>query len=812
MGAVLLWTRSLWRRHWRATVLVGLAVGLAGGAATSAWEYSRRAGSAVDRWVEVVQPADSNPEGCPLDAGPDATPGECFDADEADVLYDALERSGRLDGIETTAALPVTLTANEHTASSTMFTVARSRGEIDLPFVVSGRQAAPDAVDEVTVTSSVAAALDIGVGDVIGIEVCDWQFVEDAGPCTSFHDVRVVGLEENSDSLHGSRTAAPGSTSRIAGRSVRATGAAWQQWAVGHTVFAETALNIGPAADADQVTDELQAALPDQIVRIRASDQSTSLPGLTRTVDLEASALRILAVVMAVISVVFSLQVLTRQMRREMHDRDIVRSLGGGRSIAVAAAALRNVPTAAVALLAAGTTTVVASMFGPRGIAGRLETDRGARTDVTVIAVGALAIGFGVVAVSAVGAFVARRTRAVRRSSPWARRPASVSTVVRAGSSLAGSGRRQFVWPAAAAVAVAVLMVGVASSLSGNLDRTRTTPAAFGASWDYGLTSTGTGGLTSDDDAQAAMDEVLADPTVASAAFVVSTIPHRIDGTSLFSLFAFIGVKGSIEPVIVDGRAPVADDEVAFGPRTLDELGLRIGDEVAGIPRQEGGSFAAGDLVGPWEIVGVALLSNDNERVGPGRGALVTDEGMQRLVDDYDDATLVVTTDGSVAPEAAVHHWATTFGPFITVPSPQADVTVLAPLAGIPWMIAVFLAVLAAVVVFHALISCLLLGRRQLAVLRALGFRSSQVRLSVMALAGLVTVPAAVVGLGLAVLSGRWAWALVRDQVGLGPDDGVAAATISLGVLVVLGLAAIVAVGPAWRAARGDVAEGLRSE
>ena len=157
---------------------------------------------------------------------------------------------------------------------------------------------------------------------------------------------------------------------------------------------------------------------------------------------------------------------------------------------------------------------------------------------------------------------------------------------------------------------------------------------------------------------------------------------------------------------------------------------------------------------------------------------MVTDEGMQRLVDDYDDATLVVTTDGSVAPESAVHHWATTFGPFITVPSPQADVTVLAPLARIPWMIAVFLAVLAAVVVFHALISCLLLGRRQLAVLRALGFRSSQVRLSVMALTGLVTVPAAVVGLGLAVLSGRWAWALVRDQVGLGPDDGVAVATI----------------------------------
>ena len=89
MSAALLWTRSLWRHHWRATILVGVFVGLAAGAAMTAWEYSRRAGSAVDRWVEFVQPPTARAEGCP--PGVTSVTPECFGFSMTQTLYDALD-------------------------------------------------------------------------------------------------------------------------------------------------------------------------------------------------------------------------------------------------------------------------------------------------------------------------------------------------------------------------------------------------------------------------------------------------------------------------------------------------------------------------------------------------------------------------------------------------------------------------------------------------------------------------------------------------------------------------------------------------
>lgn len=814
MSAAALWTRSLWRRHWRATIMVGLFLGVAAGAAMTAWEYSRRAGSAVDRWAEFVRPPEQVPEGCPPDADPQDPGAACFDFSMVETLYDALEGSEQITGIHAGAGLPVTLSAGKRSVSATMGAAIRVDGRIDRPFVVSGRTASPDATDEVTLTPVIAEALGVGVDDVIGIDVCDWQFVDDAGPCTAVGNVRVVGLVENLDSLQPTRTTAPGAVPRIDGRGVGPSAAGWASMSVGHTVFGTTEFRIADGVTTDDVQAELQSALPGYFVRITASDATLAIEAIRRTVGLERSALWILAVTMAGIAVVFSTQVLARQLRREMSDRDVVRSLGAGRSTVATAASLRAIPTAVVAVVAAAATTLVASQLGPGGLAGRLEVDPGARFDGTVVAVGAFVLLIGTVATSALAAALTSRPLRGRSSGPLSRRIASTSPVVRAGWSLGGAGRRQFLWPAAGGLVLAVLVVGVASSLSGNLQRTRTTPAAFGASWDYGLTSTGSGGLTSQEQADAAVEQVLADPIATSAAFVFSSIPLDVDGTSLFSVFAMSSLKGSIEPVIVDGRAPVTDDEIALGPRTLDEFGLNVGDQLPTLPSlvtDPGTGEPAGTMVGPWTVVGVALISDDDD-VGPGKGALLTEEGMQRLVDGFDDAVLVVTTDGSLTPEAEVAHFSESFGPFITVPSPPVDITNLSPLARVPWVIAAFLGLLAAAVLFHALVNCAQLGRRQLSTLRALGFESPQARGAVGALAALIAVPAAMIGAVGGVVAGHWAWALVRSRVGLGEVTTVAFATIALaagGAVVVAGLVSII---PARRAVGRSLVEGLRAE
>ena len=240
---------------------------------------------------------------------------------------------------------------------------------------------------------------------------------------------------------------------------------------------------------------------------------------------------------------------------------------------------------------------------------------------------------------------------AQRRVGILPSRLAATRPVVRAGWSLGGAGRRQFVWPAAVSLMSVMVAVSVASSLSGNLQRTKTDPAAFGAAWDYGLVSTSNGGLISEEQFDAAIGQVNDDPNVTSAAFIVRVPLVTVEGASPFSPIAFISVKGEIDPVMLEGRPPVADDEIAVGPLTLDELGLHLGDEmpaltVAGLESGE----SAEATVGPFEIVGVALISDDDDDNGPGKGVILTSDALFTLDPDGGEATLVVTTDHSLPP------------------------------------------------------------------------------------------------------------------------------------------------------------------
>jgi len=813
MSAALLWTRSLWRHHWRATILVGVFVGLAAGAAMTAWEYSRRAGSAVDRWVEFVQPPTARAEGCP--PGVTSVTPECFGFSMTQTLYDALDDSPLLSGVQLNAGLPVVLTAGDRSVSTTLGRAVHDAGVIDRPLVVSGRVPNSDATAELTLAPKLADALAVGVGDDVSVQVCDWQFVDQDAPCTDFSGVRVVGLVENLDSLTATRNAPPGRAPRIAGRGVSTNGETWEAMAAGHQPYGDTLVRVAAGVSLDEVNVELAQALPGYFVRAVPADEVSTIDAIRRTVDLERTALWALALMMFVVAAVFSAQVLARQARREMADRDVVRSFGAGRIVVGSAAAMRNVPTAVVAALTAWAVTVVASRFGPRGLAGRLEATSGMRLDATVVLLGAVAIVLGTLAVSATAVALASRRLRPRSAGPLSRRLAAASPVIRSGWSLGGAGRRQFLWPAAAGIASAVLVVGVASSLSGNLRHTRTTPAAFGAAWQYGVTSTDSGGLTTEEDGNAAAEQVLADPVVDSAAFLFSSIPLRIEGASLFRAVALRSVKGTIAPVVVDGRAPATADEVALGPRTLAELGLAVGDQMPALPGQaidpESLEVVA-VTIGPYDIVGVALVNNDDDDVGPGKGALLTEEGLLRIEGDLGDVALVVTTDGSLTPDAEAAHFTETFGPFLTVPSPQVDITNLQPIAAVPWAIAWFLGLLAAAVLFHALVNCTQLGRRQLSTMRALGFQSGQTRRSVVALAGLLAIPSALVGAGAGIVAGRWAWSLVSNRIGLASAGrgswGLIAAAGALAILTAL----LVAMVPARAAGSRELLEGLHAE
>jgi ABC-type antimicrobial peptide transport system permease subunit len=119
--------------------------------------------------------------------------------------------------------------------------------------------------------------------------------------------------------------------------------------------------------------------------------------------------------------------------------------------------------------------------------------------------------------------------------------------------------------------------------------------------------------------------------------------------------------------------------------------------------------------------------------------------------------------------------------------------------------------VLAAGTLVHALAVALRRRRREVALLKALGFDRSAIGRTVLLQAVSLAALGVVVGVPLGLVLGRWAWRLAARTVGVlsGPVTPV---TVPMTVVVVLLAAAAAGVGPARRARQVAAADVLRSE
>ncbi len=101
--------------------------------------------------------------------------------------------------------------------------------------------------------------------------------------------------------------------------------------------------------------------------------------------------------------------------------------------------------------------------------------------------------------------------------------------------------------------------------------------------------------------------------------------------------------------------------------------------------------------------------------------------------------------------------------------------------------------------------------RRDLAILKALGFVSRQVRATVAWQATAIAATGLVIGLPLGVAAGRWAWTLLARGFAIEPVP-VISALVLLSVPAVLLMANLVAAVPGRAAARTQPAVVLRTE
>jgi len=143
------------------------------------------------------------------------------------------------------------------------------------------------------------------------------------------------------------------------------------------------------------------------------------------------------------------------------------------------------------------------------------------------------------------------------------------------------------------------------------------------------------------------------------------------------------------------------------------------------------------------------------------------------------------------------------------------SVVVLAVMVGFVGAVVLALvagALVALVAVGFALVTAVRRRRRDLAVLKTLGFDRRQVRATVAWHATTVAGIGLVVGIPLGLVMGRLAWRMVADELGVGTDPTWPALAILFVVPVALVAVNLVAALPARRAARTRPAVVLRSE
>jgi hypothetical protein len=163
------------------------------------------------------------------------------------------------------------------------------------------------------------------------------------------------------------------------------------------------------------------------------------------------------------------------------------------------------------------------------------------------------------------------------------------------------------------------------------------------------------------------------------------------------------------------------------------------------------------------------------------------------------------------SPGAAVANLQRQFGLTVLPQVPGEDVINLRSVDGLPDLLAGLVVLLGVVTVGNAVISAVRRRRRDLAILKTLGFTPRQVAAVVAVQATTFSLCALAVGVPLGILAGRAAWNLAASSIGSVSPPVVPGLAIALIVPAALALAQLIAVGPGWVAARIAPAVVMRS-
>jgi ABC-type antimicrobial peptide transport system permease subunit len=834
MTTVWLALRADVRRRWPALLSLALLLGLIGGVVLTAAAGARRTDTAYPRlltWANASQ----------VDIAPENTGFTGY--------YTALGRLPHVAAMTTVSIYNVVLSPRNPGMVNLMSSPDGAMGvSVDRVKILAGRVYDPKAPGQAMVDQQLASAEHLAPGSTLslyGVPSAPSGAPEYSKAVTLTFRVTGIVVFDNEIVPTGSNNTLP---TVLVSSPFTATTAAANLSAGG-----EAAVRLQPGASQTAFTSAAQTLAKryagtsthpgtgGSIITLPLSDQ---INATERAIRPEAVALAVFAGLAGLIALAVIGQLLSRQLALDAAEFPVLRALGVQRATLVTLSLARLGIVTVTGAIVAIAIAIAASPLMPIGPARLAEPHPGMEVNLAI-----LGAGFAVIALLPLAVLLPPAWRAARQAqgplgvaepTPRQSRPSRLAAALtHAGSVTGGTGVAMAFEPGHGRTAVPVR-----SALAGSVIAVAALAAAavFGASL-IGLVS------TQHDYGQNWVQEVdfnfgtvsptqgtqLAHAITALDGYAAGNYGQlTIDG-KIVPAIGLDQVRGSGYLTLLAGRAPTAPDEIAVGAQTLRAIGARLGQTVTVTVNQDitGGPGPAHRM----RVVGVAVLPAFSRGgftpTGLGTGAalpaIVLSAGTREGTTDspcspgrlcYNFFLLRYKPGTDLAAEAArITKVLTSNGcpvgscivPAVADQRP-GDIKNYASIRDTPLALAVVLAALAIGTLAHVLLTGVRRRRRDLALLKTLGFTRRQVLGTVAWEASAFAAVALLVGLPVGVIAGRWAWAVFANAAGVSTAATVPLATVLLAIPATLLAANLIAAAPGWEAARLRPAIVLRTE
>jgi len=376
-----------------------------------------------------------------------------------------------------------------------------------------------------------------------------------------------------------------------------------------------------------------------------------------------------------------------------------------------------------------------------------------------------------------------------------------------------------------------VTVVAATLTFGASLTNLIARPALYGWDFSYALYSTdGWGPFPA-----AQVTPVLKRDKLIAASTGVYFLTVQIDGQTVPAILS--PVRPAIGPQILSGSGLNGTGDIVLGPATLAALHKKVGDKItvrlgpvihdktltisgtAALP-------ALGDTLGihpslstgailPVSAVSKAALDEAGPESGPNailvrlRPGVSQAAGLRSLQQIAGDYNKVVHS-----PQAVAHAGPTALELVANVLPVQrpAEIVNYKSMGTMPVILAAGVAAGTVAALGLALVTSVRRRRRDLALLKTLGFTRRQLATTVAWQSTVVAIVGLVIGIPLGIAVGRWLWIVFAHELSTVPDPVVPAGSVALAAAAALVLANLVAALPGRSAARTPAALLLRAE